>query len=207
MDTTDVGEFEAWSAGARELLREQGVGEDGPFLLVSLGTGTSALRVDATRVARVGGTALGGGTIQGLGRALTGHARFEELAALAAAGDRARVDLLVSDVYPQGLAELPGAANAASFGKLARPALPQPDASDLAGALMALVGENVALLCNEIAGRERLSRIVFGDAALVGNPALARWLVALTRVFGREPVLLAHAAHPGAVGALLVAER
>src|SRR5262249_20889490 len=129
LDTTDIGEFEAWSAGARELLREQGVGEIGPFLLVSLGTGTSALRVEGARVPRVGGTALGGGPIEGLGVALTGRARFEELAELAAAGDRARVDLLVSDIYPHGLAELPGAANAASFGKLARRAGPQPEAA------------------------------------------------------------------------------
>ena len=204
-----MGEFDAWSAGARELLREQGVGEGGPFLLVSLGTGTSVLRVEAERATRVGGSALGGGTIHGLGAALTGSTRFEELVALAAAGDRARVDLLVSDVYPQGLPELSGAANAASFGKLARPAgaVPRPGPADLAGALMALVGENVALLCNEIAARERVARIVFGGSALVGNPALVRWLVALTQAFGREPVVLAHAAHAGAVGALLAAER
>jgi pantothenate kinase len=124
-------------------------------------------------------------------------------------GDRTRVDLLISDIYPQGLPGLPGAANAASFGKLARlaGAGQRAEPSDLASALMALVGENVALLCNEIAGRERLGRIVFGGSALVGNPALARWLVALTRALGREPVVLAHAAHPGAVGALLAAER
>jgi type II pantothenate kinase len=209
LDTTGVGEFEAWSAGARALLREQGVAEDGPFLLVSLGTGTSLLRVEGERSTRVGGTALGGGTLLGLGAALTGRTRFEELVELAGAGDRGRVDLLVSDVYPQGLAELPGAASAASFGKLGRLAHGggRADPRDLASALMALVGENVALLSNEIAGRERLRRIVFGGSALAGNPALARWLVILTQALGREPVLLAHGAHAGAVGALAVAER
>ena len=204
-----MGEFEAWSAGARALLREQGVDGAGPFLLVSLGTGTSVLRVEGGAAARVGGTALGGGTIDGLGAALTGLTRFEELAALAAAGDRAKVDLLVSDVYPQGLSELPGAALAASFGKLARlvAAGERAEARDLACALMSLVGENVALLCNAIAAREGVRRIVFGGSALVANPALARWLVALTLAFGREPVVLAQPAHAGAIGALLAAER
>jgi type II pantothenate kinase len=209
LDTTGVGEFDAWSAGARTLLREQGVAEGGPVLLVSLGTGTSVLRVEGERATRVGGTALGGGTLLGLGAVLTGRTRFEELVELAGAGDRNRVDLLVSDIYPQGLAELPGAASAASFGKLPRLASSgeSPDPRDLAGALMALVGENVALLCNEIAGREQLRRLVFGGAALASNPPLARWLVALTRAFGREAVLLTHGAHTGAVGALVVAER
>ena len=209
LDTTGVGEFDAWSVGARTLLREQGVPEAGPFLLVSLGTGTSVLRVEGEQATRVGGTPLGGGTLLGLGAALTGRTRFEELVELAGAGDRSRVDLLVSDVYPQGLAELPGAANAASFGKLARLARAgeRPDPRDLVDALMALVGENVALLCNEIAGREQLRRIVFGGSALAGNPSLARWLVGLTRALGREPVLLTHSAHPGAVGALVVAEQ
>jgi len=85
LDTTRIGEFDAWAAGARELLRMQGAASSEPFLLVSLGTGTSALLVDGDRVERVGGTALGGGTILGLGRALTGRASFDEL------GDSQRV--------------------------------------------------------------------------------------------------------------------
>jgi pimeloyl-ACP methyl ester carboxylesterase len=49
-------------------------------------------------------------------------------------------------------------------------------------------------------------RIVFGGAALRGNPPLARWLVALTAALGHEPVLLAGGEYPGALGALLLAD-
>jgi type II pantothenate kinase len=208
LDTTPIREFDAWAAGARELLRQQGRAADGAFLLVSVGTGTSALLVDDARVARVGGSALGGGTLLGLGAALTGRTRFEEIVALAGEGDRARVDLLVSDVYPEGLPELPGAASAASFGRLARLAAEgrRSDPRDLAGAVMALVGENVALVCSGLAAQAGVRRIVFGGAALRGNPPLARWLVAFTAALGREPVLLASGEYAGALGALLLAE-
>jgi type II pantothenate kinase len=206
LDTTRIGEFDAWAAGARELLRMQSVPRVEPFLLVSLGTGTSALLVDGDRVERVGGTALGGGTILGLGGALTGRTSFDELVALAGEGDRRRVDLLVSDIYPGGLAELPGAANAASFGKLASAAGEgtRREPRDLAAALLALVGENVALLCNSLAGQAGVRRIVFGGSALRGNPPVAQLLVALTAVLGREPIVLENGEYSGAIGALLL---
>jgi type II pantothenate kinase len=205
-----VGEFDAWAAGARALLEvESHAAAAERFLLVSVGTGTSCVLVDGETVTRVGGTALGGGTLLGLGAALTGRSAFDEIVALAAAGDRGRVDLLVSDVYPDGLPELPGAATAANFGKLAqaRRGGGSADPRDLAGALVGLVGENVALLCNALAAQVGVRTLVFGGSALRANPPLANLLVAFTAAFGREPVLLARAEHAGAIGALLAAER
>lgn len=205
---TAVGEFAAWAAGARALLADQGRPAEGPFLLASIGTGTSCVMVDGATVTRVGGTALGGGTLVGLGAVLTGCTRFEEIVALAQEGDRRRVDLLVSDVYPEGLAGLPGAANAASFGRLAREAgsAARSDPRDLAGALVGLVGENVALLCNALAAQAGVRRIVFGGSALRGNAPLAGLLVGLTTALGREPVLLERGEQAGALGALLALE-
>jgi type II pantothenate kinase len=206
LDTTPVGEFEAWSAGARELLRGQGAAPEGPFLLVSVGTGTSALLVDGERVVRLGGTALGGGTFLGLGTVLTGRTGYEEIVTMAAAGDRRRVDLLIADVYPGGLEGLPAAASAASFGKL--PGLAARgdagDPRDLAGALVGLVGENVALLCNALAAGAGVRRIVFGGSALRGNAPLSHLLVGITAALGREPVLLGNGEFAGAIGALLL---
>ena len=70
-----IGEFDAWGVGASHLLGGEG-GTEGTrpapgesFLLVSLGTGTSILLVDAPKTTRVGGTALGGGVVVGLGGA------------------------------------------------------------------------------------------------------------------------------------------
>jgi type II pantothenate kinase len=201
-DTADVGEFDAWALGARRMLEESG--ENPPrFLLVSVGTGTSALLVEHRAARRVGGTALGGGTIHGLGRLLAGVPRFEEIAALARQGDRRRVDLLIRDVYPEGGFLLPAEVNAASFARLTR----QGEAdtakpADLAQALMGLVGENVALICCGLAAAQRVERIVFGGTTLRDNPALVEVLRLVCLALGRQPTFLPRGEYTGALGAL-----
>jgi type II pantothenate kinase len=201
-DTAEVGEFEAWAAGARGMLGELGL--DAPrFLLVSLGTGTSALLVDGQSVRRAGGTALGGGTILGLGRMLAGTSHFEELAALARAGDRRRVDLLIADVYPEGGFQLPAQGNASSFARLARLAEDEaPEAHDLLQALMGLVGENVALICCGLAAAHGVDEIVFGGSTLRDNPALVEVLRLVCLALGRHATFLPRGEFAGALGAL-----
>ena len=98
LDTTILTEFEAWQRGAAVLLKRQGAAPIERDLLVSVGTGTSFLLVEAGSARRVGGTALGGGTLLGLGAAVLGTSDYEVLLALAAAGDRRKVDLLVGDI-------------------------------------------------------------------------------------------------------------
>src|SRR5262249_33287568 len=94
-----VSEFDAWSREAVLGAAEEGIALPERYLLVSLGTGTSVLRIDDGRVDRVGGTALGGGTVVGLGKLLLGLDSFAEVAAMAERGDRRSVDLLVGDIY------------------------------------------------------------------------------------------------------------
>jgi type II pantothenate kinase len=198
-DKLSVSEFDAWSRGARSLLRDRGAPLQ-RFLLVSVGTGTSAMLVDGEQVQRVGGTALGGGTLLGLGRALLGGSDFEQIAALAATGDRRRVDLLISDVYPEGDFLLPGPVNAASFAKLARGAEHEP--SDLAHGLMGLIGENVALICCGLAAAAGIEPIVFGGTTLRNNPALVAILRGACLALGRQPSFLPEGEFVGALGAL-----
>jgi type II pantothenate kinase len=208
LDTTAVGEFEAWGVGSRALLQQDGRASGERHLLVSLGTGTSAMLVDGERVARVGGTALGGGTLLGLGAALTGLADFDRLVSLAAGGDRRRVDLLVSDIYRAGEPPLPGDLTAASFGKLAAAAPGEtPAPRDLAHAVVGLVGENVALICCGLAHGAGVKRIVFGGSTLRGNPVLVDLLRVLCTAMGREPVFLRDGEFAGALGALAIAQR
>jgi type II pantothenate kinase len=205
MDTERVNEFEAWGAGAEELLRNQGVSALLPYLLVSIGTGTSALRVDEGQITRVGGTALGGGTILGLGAGLVGTDDFSRLASLARHGDRRSVDLLVSDIYRGSEAPpLPGDINASSFAKLARggdPARPP----DLAHALMGMVGENIAIICSSLAVAAGAKRIVLAGGTLRDNPALTDILLAVAGLSGIPSLALADGEFAGALGALRLA--
>jgi type II pantothenate kinase len=205
-DTVRVFEFDAWRRGAAELLRLQGSDCSGPFLLVSLGTGTSAMLVKGGEAIRLGGTALGGGTIVGLGAALTGSANFSKISELAQLGDRRRVDLLVSDIYPAGELSLPGDLNAASFAKLALREQDGPaDPRDLAHAIMGLVAENVGLICAGLAASAGVSRIVYGGSTLRDNPTLIDILGIIAATHKHEVVFLENPEFAGAMGALSVA--
>jgi type II pantothenate kinase len=202
-----VNEFAAWGAGAKALLSRDGEAAGERFLLVSVGTGTSVMLADGMTVQRVGGTALGGGTIVGLGALLLGARRFEELTELAAKGDRRRVDLLVSDIYRPGEIALSGDLTAANFGKAAlRPVADEPARADLAHALMGLVAENVALICAGLGAALGVRRAVFGGSTLRGNPPLVGILDQITGFTGTRAVFLRDGEFAGALGALLLAE-
>jgi type II pantothenate kinase len=207
-DAVRVNEFAAWGTGAARLLARQGVSVGERFLLVSLGTGTSIMLADGISVTRIGGTALGGGTLLGLAAGLLGRHGFEELTELARRGSRARVDLLVSDIYRSGEIALPGDLTAANFGKLAARIADgsSPAPEDVAHALMGLVGENVALICAELAAAHRVHRVVFGGSTLRGNLALAEILERIVRARGCSSTFLADGEFAGALGALLLAE-
>ena len=197
-----VTEFEAWGRGASLLLREQGHEAEEPYLLISLGTGCSAMRVCGGSVTRVGGTALGGGTVIGLGSLLAGTANFKELTHLAARGDRRNVDLLVGDIAGGINIPLPGDLNAASFAKLGRPHAKRPSASDLSHAIMGMVGENVGLICSGLAQKVGVERIVFGGSTLRDNQSIIDILRLITLGSGCEAVILENGEFTGARGAL-----
>jgi type II pantothenate kinase len=205
--TLRVNEFAAWGNGAAELLQDVAVGPARRYLLVSLGTGTSVMLVDGMAVNRIGGTALGGGTVVGLGAALLDRSDFSEIAALAERGDRRRVDLLVSDIYRPGEIPLLGDLTAASFGKLARLAGGQaaPAREDLAHAVMGLVGENVALICGGLGAAHQVGRVVFGGSTLRNNRTLREVLQLITGALGHETIFLPEGEFAGALGALRLA--
>ncbi len=207
VDCAHVNEFAAWGSGAAALLARHGQPAGGRYLLVSLGTGTSVLLVDELAVVRVGGTALGGGTLLGLGAGLIGVGGFEELTALADQGRREEVDLRVSDIYRAGEIPLAGDLTASNFGKLSRrlEAGEQVEPAHLAHALMGLVAENVALVCGGLAATHQVQRIVFAGSTLRRNPTLVRILDTITRALGRTPHFLRDGEFAGSLGALLLA--
>ena len=204
-DAVRVNEFAAWGAGAAALLDAQGGEAPRPFLLVSLGTGTSVMLADRMSVNRVGGTALGGGTVMGLGALLLGCSSFDEICALAERGDRRHVDMLVSDIYRPGEIALTGDLTAANFGKPNLRAGSEPRPEDVAAAIMGLVGENVALICAGLAAPHGIRHVVFGGSTLRENPSLRTVLHGITSAFGRDPVFLERGEYAGAVGALELA--
>jgi len=198
-DTTQLTEFDAWSAGAAALLARQGLPAPEKDLVVSLGTGTSMLLVEATGGARLAGTALGGGTLLGLGRQLLDCGEHAALMTLAGQGDRRRVDLCVSDLDPEGHLPLPGHITASAFGKLTREDV-QPEPADLAHALVGLVAENVGVLARLVAAVSQARRIVYGGSTLREPSVLQPILVDCAP--GSEVIFLEQGEYAGALGAL-----
>jgi type II pantothenate kinase len=195
-----VNEFTAWGTGANHLLSRRQ--KTDTYLLVSLGTGTSVMLVDHQEVRRLGGTALGGGTILGLGAALLQESSFADTCALAAQGSRDSVDLLVRDIYSDPDRPLKGDLTAASFGRMGRQDTSPPPREDLAAAIMRLVGENVTLIAGGHARHLGLDRLVFGGSTLRNNPSLEAVLTEVSALLGLKAYFLTNGEFAGALGAL-----
>lgn len=198
---TIVDEFEAWGEGEKILLKRADFTPSTPHYLVSLGTGTSILRIGQEgRVTRAGGTGLGGGTLRGFGQLLLGQIDHDALTALAFQGDRRRVDLLVRDLYPSGEFALQGDLTASNLGRVA-----SRDSRDVANAITGLVGENVALLAAALSKQEAVPfplDVVYAGATLRQNVALRDVLAFATSVGGARARFLPNGEFVGAVGAL-----
>lgn len=130
-------------------------------LVVSCGTGTAMVLADHDLGAyrHVGGTAVGGGTLVGLGHALLGERDAEALAALALRGNASGVDTTLAEVLGGGLGDLPPEATAVNLGRLAD--LPGPPApADLAAGLVTMVAQVIALLAIANARAHDLAEVV-----------------------------------------------
>ncbi len=208
--THHADEFEAWASGEALIVERAGLALSFPRLLVSLGTGTSILALERPGSARrVGGTALGGGTLRGLGGALVNESDHARLVALAARGDRRRVDLVVGDIYPPGEIALMPDLTASNFGKAALHdggSRHEPShLEDLAAAIVGLVGENIALLAGaharSLAHGSRLD-VVYAGSTLRGNEPLKTVLRDVTALVGEVAHFPKDAEFAGALGAL-----
>ena len=201
--TRVVAEFEAFGRGAGLLLQRSGSDLARPFLGVSLGTGTSMLRIADDETRRVGGTALGGGTLVGLDRGLLGCGDFDALRRCASSGDRTKVDLVLADIYEAGDSPLPGDLTAAALEKLGRNE--NEEANDVAAALFGLVGENVGLLATALARAENLSSVAYAGSALRDNPLLCDLLRAIPALQGLHAVVIENGEFAASLGALEMA--
>lgn len=199
-------EFEAWGEGEKILIKKADFTPSTPHYLVSLGTGTSILRIGQEgRVSRAGGTGLGGGTLRGFGQLLLGQVDHDALTALAFQGDRRRVDLLVRDLYPSGEIALQGDLTASNLGRIA-----SRDSRDVANAITGLVGENIGLLAAALSKQEAVPfplDIVYAGSTLRQNVALRDVLAFATSIGGARARFLPNGEFVGAVGALARARK
>ena len=87
------------------------------LLVVSMGTGTSFVKVQGSTVEHIGGLGIGGGTILGLSKLLLKTHDFHQIASLAEHGSLNDIDLHIRDITPHPLPGLPLDVTASIFGK------------------------------------------------------------------------------------------
>ena len=188
-----------------------------PYMLVTIGTGVSVLRVDGPRQhERVSGSTIGGGTFWGLMRLLTDVENFEEAMKLAEKGDPTKVDMMVGDIYGEdsdALEKLGLAADivASSFGKLVSKEDPAKGLTqeDLARALLSLVTNNIGQVAYLNAKLHNTPRIYFAGSFLRHNMISQRRLSYAIDYWSKgemEALFLEHEGYFGALGAFLMTQ-
>jgi type II pantothenate kinase len=128
-------------------------------LVVSAGSGTAMVAARGNAVSHVTGSAVGGGTLQGLSRLLLHTTDPQEIDRLALLGDANRADLTLVEAIGEGVGRLPVKANAVNFGRLGCEAV-DLNPPDLAAALVRLVGQVIAVIAINAARAEGLATVV-----------------------------------------------
>ena len=144
-----INEIDAIGLGAKKLY---GIGEESA-LVVSAGTGTACVHVQGNNFNHLGGIAVGGGMLEGLGSLLFKNSNGLEINEFANSGSRAELDLLIGDVVNK-IGNLSPDITAVNFGQ--------------AKSTSADTMENTAAaLCNMVG--EVIGTVAYLNALLVGS--------------------------------------
>eukprot|EP00934_Nitzschia_sp_Nitz4_P007475 Nitzschia sp. Nitz4//scaffold349_size16934//8509//11235//NITZ4_008848-RA/size16934-snap-gene-0.0-mRNA-1//1//CDS//3329548707//7465//frame0 len=188
-----------------------------PYMLVTIGTGVSILRVDGPcKHERISGSTIGGGTYWGLMRLLTDVEDFDDVLTLAEKGDPGKVDMMVGDIYGSNSDALeklglPSNIVASSFGKLVAKEDPAAglEQEDLARALLLMITNNIGQVAYLNAKLHKTRRIFFVGNFLRSNVISQRRLSFAINYWSKgemEALFLEHEGYFGALGAFLMSQ-
>ncbi|KAJ1698700.1 hypothetical protein LUZ63_007212 [Rhynchospora breviuscula] len=177
-----------------------------PYLLVNIGSGVSMIEVIGKgKFERIIGSHLGGGTILGLARLLTGVSSYEQLLELSQRGDNLSIDLTVGDIYGEhGYPKigLPATTTASSFGKVNSNKLSDYRPEDLAAALLNLFTYNVGQIAYFVANLSGLKRIFFRGAYVCGHEKTMEKISKSLKYWSKGQVQTTFLCHEGFLGTL-----
>ena len=193
LPTTHVDEFQADGLGAKFV---SGLEQ---LIVVSMGTGTTLVRVDGNDISHIGGISMGGGTLQGLSRLLLKTSHIDEVVEMAAHGDISHINLQIKDISKGDIEGLPMHATASLFGKTVESNVTD---QDIAKGLICMVLETIgscAVLSQVNQG--------FKDFVLIGNltklPECGLIFPMMESLYNVRFHIPEHACHCTAVGAAL----
>ena len=153
--TAYVDEFKANGLGARF---DSGLDH---MIVVSMGTGTSLVRVDGDNITHIGGIGMGGGTLLGLSKLLLNTSNMEEITELADDGYPDNVNLRIIDICYDGIDGLIQDATASLFANVLNR---KPSKNDIAAGIIHMVLETIgsAAVLSQVNGG-------FKDFVLIGR--------------------------------------
>lgn len=133
------------------------------MIVVSMGTGTSFIKIDGPDIAHIGGMAIGGGTLQGLSRILFHTHDVRNTVGMSMKGDTSRVDLQIKDISRSEIPGLPEEVTASNFGKADSDAAPEDVAAGIVNMILQTIGSAANLVAYGTGIR---------DFVMIGNLAM-----------------------------------
>jgi type II pantothenate kinase len=166
------------------------------IIITNIGTGTAIIDARRGNIQHIGGSGVGGGTIQGLAKKLLPTSRFNGIMELAAGGDLSRVDLRMEDIMDMDLSFLNRESTASNFGKM----LDSATNEDIALGIINMVYQVIGVLSVFAArSRDTDSVIVTGNGS--DNPLGKKVFSAITGMYNIKFEYPEDAAYTTAIGA------
>lgn len=190
--TVRVDEFYSLSRGAGIISKKHN------FLAVSVGTGTSFVRVTPLRSWHVGGSGVGGGMLLGLANKLLNVDSIASLSALAEEGRLENVDLKLCDVSKDAISNLDLTTTVANFAKAG-----QASSADLARGLFNLTFESLGVMA-AFAVQKHMTRTIVLIGTITESPLAKESLDAVARLHKVHFLVPEHSPFATAIGATQV---
>ena len=167
-------------------------------IVVSMGTGTSLVRVSKDGIQHIGGIGIGGGTIMGLSNLLLKTSDIREVIELAQRGNLSNIDLQIQDITTAPLEGLPLDATASNFGKVRGAVSLEDTALGILNMVLQCIGKRASLSALNTPIR---------DFVLIGNltrlPQCGEVFPILEKMFNVHFLIPKYAEYRTAVGAAL----
>ncbi len=169
-------------------------------VVASCGTGTCVVQYSGGRAVHLGGTGIGGGTVEGLSRRLFGAKSPEVIGRLAKGCKAGKVDLTVGEVIGKGIGKLSGRATAANLAKLDS----KSRKKDAAAGIISMASEAAGVVACLAAFGAREKEAIF-TGKLIHYPGVKTTIRETGKIFGVRANFSAHAGYATALGAARIA--
>ncbi|MCH5278469.1 MAG: type II pantothenate kinase [Christensenellaceae bacterium] len=167
-------------------------------IVVSMGTGTAFIHAKGNEYVHIGGSGVGGGTLAGLGKKLTGASDFDSLCLLASEGNLRNVDLTVGDISKNDIKGLGSEITAANFANIKDGASDK----DMALGLINMVLQTILTLAVFACKASKVNKVIL-TGSLTALNELDRTIEMFKTLYPIEFIVPNHAAYATAVGAAL----